>query len=133
MLTIPISTVAWIIVKAREFDAKDMGSDAGDIEGDEDNPLGVLADRADDPTLEELTSWIEDLTDTEKAELVALFWLGRDSGDPTDMPELIAEARRNQNRSVSKYLLGSPMLGDHLEEGLEILGYDTSEIESEIA
>ncbi|MDT8343851.1 MAG: DUF3775 domain-containing protein [Thermohalobaculum sp.] len=129
MLTIPISTVAWIIVKAREFDAKDLGSDAGD----DDNPLGVLADRDDDPTVDELTSWISDLTDTEKAELVALFWLGRDSGDAADLPDLIAEARRNQNKSTSKYLLGSPMLGDYLEEGLEILGYDTSEIESSIA
>lgn len=129
MLTIPISTVAWIIVKAREFDAKDLGSDPGD----DDNPLGVLADRDDDPTVDELTSWIGDLTDTEKAELVALFWLGRDSGDAADLPDLIAEARRNQNKSTSKYLLGSPMLGDYLEEGLEILGYDTSEIESSIA
>lgn len=133
MLTIPISTVAWIIVKAREFDAKDMGSGAADIDGDDDNPLGVLADRDDDPTVAELTSWIEDLTDTEKAELVALFWLGRDSGDAADLPDLITEARRNQHRGTARYLLGSPMLGDHLEEALEILGYDTSEIESEIA
>jgi hypothetical protein len=136
MLTIPVSTVAWIIVKAREFDVKDMGSSAAEADGDDGNPLSVLADRGDDPTVQELTSWIDDLTDTEQAELVALFWLGRDGGDPSDLPDLVTEARRNQNRkrsTTARYLLGSPMLGDYLEEGLEILGYDTSEVESEIA
>lgn len=132
MLTIPLSTVAWIILKAREFDAKDIASDASDIEGDEDNPYGVLADRADDPTVQELTSWIGDLNDTERAELVALFWLGRDSGAPGDMRELIAEARRNLDHKTAAYLLDNPMLADHLEEGLSILGYDPASIESDV-
>jgi hypothetical protein len=128
MLTIPLTTLGWIIVKAREFDGKDTGTD--DIGDDSDNPMGVLEDRADDPTEDELTSWISDLTDSQKSELVALFWLGRDDGDASDFPELIEQARGQQGKSTARYLLGSPLLGDYLEEGLERLGIDTSEIES---
>ena len=129
MLTIPLSTLAWIILKAREFDVKDV--DTGEV-GDEDDALAVLEDRADDPVVDELTSWINDMNETQRSELVALFWLGRDDGDAADFPGLVEEARGLQTRSTAKYLLGSPMLADFLEDALERLGYDTSEIESEI-
>jgi hypothetical protein len=92
--------------------------------------MGVLEDRADDPTHDELTSWINDLTDSQKAELVALFWLGRGDADVTDFPELVDQARGQQGKSTARYLLGSPLLGDFLEEGLERLGIDTTELES---
>jgi len=129
MLTIPLSTIAWIILKARELDGKDANDLPEPDETDDDNPLSVLDTRPDDSTIQELTSWIDDLTDTQRAELVALFWLGRYDGD---FSELLEDARGQQNKSTSRYLLGSPMLGDYLEEGLERLGYDTSEIESEL-
>ena len=128
MLTIPLSTIGWIIIKAREFDGKN--TDIDNAMGDTDNPLGVLEDRTDDPTENELTSWISDLTDSQKYELVALFWLGRDNGDASDFPELLAQARGEQGKSTSRYLLGSPLLGDYLEEGLAKMGIDTSEVES---
>jgi hypothetical protein len=128
MLTIPLETVGWIIVKAREFDAKDMG--AVDEMDREDDELSVLENHSDDPTEFELTSWISDLNRTEQAELVALFWLGRDDGLAEDFPNLVEQARGYQGKRTAPYLLGSPLLGDHLEAGLEILGYDTGEIES---
>ncbi len=130
MLTIPLNTLGWIIVKAREFDVKDVDTD--DANDDTENPMGVLEDRGDDPTQDELTSWISDLTDSQKAELVALFWLGRDDADASEFPDLVAHARREQGKSTSRYLLGSPLLGDYLEEGLETLGVDTSELESSL-
>jgi hypothetical protein len=128
MLTIPLSTIGWIIIKAREFDGKN--TDIDNAMGDTDNPLGALEDRVDDPAEGELTSWISDLTDSQKYELVALFWLGRDNGDASDFPELLAQARGEQGKSTSRYLLGSPLLGDYLEEGLAKMGVDTSEVES---
>ena len=128
MLTIPLSTLGWIIVKARAFDAKDVDTD--DPGDDSDNPMGVLEDRADDPTFDELTSWISDLNDFQKAELVAVFWLGRDDGDASDFAGLLTEAQSQQGKSTARYLLGSPLLGDFLEEGLERLGIGASEIES---
>ncbi len=131
MLTIPLSTLGWIIVKAREFDGKDIDTD--DPGDDSDNPLGVLEDRADDPTFDELTSWISDLNDSQKAELVAIFWLGRDDGDASDFANLLREAQSQQGKSTARYLLGSPLLGDYLEEGLERLGIETSEVESALS
>lgn len=131
MLSIPLPTLGWIILKAREFDVK-QGASAGPEDDAGDNPLAVLEDRADDPTAEELQSWIDDLTDTQRAELVALFWLGRDDGEAEEFAELVETARIERSRSAARYLLGSPLLGDYLEEALERLGYDTSEIESRL-
>lgn len=131
MLTIPLPTLGWIILKAREFDVKDVDtSEAG--EGDEDDPYGVLEDRPDDPVFQELTGWINDMHETHRAELVALFWLGRDDADKGEFPGLVEEARSLQTHDTARYLLGSPLLADYLENGLERLGYDSSEIESEV-
>ena len=74
MLTISKDTLGWIILKAREFEVKDSDtSDNG--EADEAGAMSVLEDRGDDASFDEVHSWIDDLTDTEQAELVALFWL----------------------------------------------------------
>ena len=131
MLSIPLNTIAWIILKAREFDVKEEG-DVATSEEDGDNPLGVLEDRSDDPTVDELTTWISDLTETQQAELVALMWLGRGDDGAESFDELLAEARGQQGARTAPYLLGTPRLGDHLEEGLEKLGISTAELESEL-
>jgi len=129
MLQIPLRTVAWIIVKAREFDVKQEG-DITSVDEDGDNPLSGLDDIRDDPTADELTSWISDLTETQQAELVALMWLGRGDDGPESFADYVEEARGQQGERTAPYLLGTPRLGDHLEEGLEKLGISTSEIES---
>ncbi len=133
-LTIPANTVAWIILKAREYDMKEPG-DIETGEADGDNPLGVLEDRADDPTATELRNWILDLNETEQAELVALMWLGRGDDDLENWADLVAQARGSQGQGAARgrrtvrYLLGTPQLGDYLEEGLERLGVDTATLE----
>ena len=133
-LTVPVDTVGWIILKAREYDVKEPG-DVETGEADGDNPLGVLEDRADDPTAAELRSWIIDLNDTEQAELVALMWLGRGDDEPENWAELVEQARGSQGhgpsrgRRTASYLMGTPQLGDYLEEGLERLGVDTANLE----
>lgn len=129
MLTISTDTVGWIILKAREVDVKDADtSDNGEAE--EAGHLSVLEDRGDDASYDELHSWIDDLTDTEQAELVALFWLGRGDGEADEFPELVERARASRSTPTADYLLGEPMLSDMLEEGLQALGYTASEIES---
>ncbi len=133
-LTIPVDTVAWIILKAREYDMKEP-TDIATEEEDGDNPLGVLEDRADDPTAAELRAWIEDLDDDAQAELVALMWLGRgDDEDASTYPGLVEQARASQQhgRRTAGYLLGTPRLGDYLEEGLEKLGVDTANLEGSL-
>src|SRR5258706_6509384 len=77
-LNISAEKVCYIIVKAREFDAKvppvepDPGSNPAD-----DGEREILEDYADDPTLLELRSAIDDLNEDEVVDLIALAWLGR--------------------------------------------------------
>lgn len=51
--------------------------------------------------------------------LVALAWVGRGTYDAGDFAGALKEAGRAHNRRTAEYLLGLPMLGDYLEEGLD--------------
>ena len=81
-----------------------------------------------DPTFQELTAFINGLTEDEQVDLVALTWLGRGDGELSDWDELRKEAARLHNKRTAAYLLGNPMLGDHLEEGLAIFGISSEGI-----
>jgi hypothetical protein len=132
MLSIPRSTLGWIVQKAREFDVKEGASSLPDDEYDD--PYTVLEDRPGDTAGPELRSWIDDLSESQQAELVAIFWLGRHGGGPAEYAEFLAEAQdQPQGERTATYLLGSPHLADHLESGLEALGYSISDLEDEIA
>ncbi|MEM6971986.1 MAG: DUF3775 domain-containing protein [Pseudomonadota bacterium] len=122
MLSLPMDTLEWIVQRAREFDGKDIDTLEESGETDGSDPLSVLEARPDDTAEGELRSWIADLDERQQAELVAIFWIGRGDGEPSDLPELIAEAARARSTPTEDYLLGSPMLGDHLEAGIEKVG-----------
>jgi hypothetical protein len=92
----------------------------------------VLEDRKDDPVFRELTSFIHDLNDDEQIDLVALTWLGRGDGDIENWNELRAEAARAHNKRTAAYLLGKPMLADHLEEALSKFGHSSEDVEADI-
>ena len=129
-LTISPEKVFFVIVKAREFDAKDevTDPDPGSNPSD-DKDAAILEDHSDDPVVEELTSLINSLSEDEQIDLVALTWLGRDDYSAEDWTEVRAEAARAHNNRTARYLLGIPLLGDFLEEGLSQLGYSCEEFE----
>ena len=129
-LTISIEKVCFIIIKAREFDAKEEANepDPGSNPSD-DKEAAVLEEREDDPVVEELTSLINSLSVDEQIDLVTLAWLGRDDYSASDWAEVREEAARAHNERTASYLLGMPMLGDVLEEGLSMLGYSCEEFE----
>jgi hypothetical protein len=128
-LAISTEKVSFFILKAREFDVKDVvtdpdsGSNASD-----DAMISVLEDHPDDPTQQELRSFIDALTEDEQIDLVALTWLGRGDGTIEEWNELRAEAARLHNNRTAAYLLGKPMLADHLEEGLSQFGRSREEL-----
>jgi hypothetical protein len=132
VLTISPEKVCFIIIKAREFDVKDAVTDPdpGSNPSD-DKDLAVLEDHRDDPVVEELTSLINALSVDEQVDLVALAWLGRDDYTAADWPAVREEAAAAHNRRTASYLLGMPLLGDFLEEGLSMLGYSCEEFEIE--
>jgi len=129
-LTISPEKVCFIIIKAKEFDAKDevTEDDPGSNPSD-DKDAEVLEDHKDDPVLEELTSFINSLSEDEQIDLVALTWMGRDDYTVSDWPAVREEAARAHNDRTALYLLGTPLLGDFLEEGLSMLGYSCEEFE----
>lgn len=132
VLTISPEKVCFIIIKAREFDAKEPANDPdpGSNPSD-DKEASVLEDREDDPVVEEITSLINALSVDEQIDLVTLAWLGRDDYTASDWAEVREEATRAHNARTASYLLGTPMLGDFLEEGLSMLGYSCEEFEIE--
>lgn len=132
VLTISPEKVCFIIIKAREFDVKDAVTDPdpGSNPSD-DKDAAVLEDHRDDPVVEELTSLINSLSVDEQVDLVTLAWLGRDDYTAADWPGVREEAAAAHNRRTASYLLGMPLLGDFLEEGLSLLGYSCEEYEIE--
>ncbi|WP_395711284.1 DUF3775 domain-containing protein [Reyranella sp.] len=129
-LTIPVEKVCFIIVKAREFDAKDATTEPDPASNpSDDKGVAVLEEHADDPVAEELVSSIEALSEDEQIDLVALAWLGRDGTGADDWPETRREAARAHNNRTASYLLGMPMLADFVEEGLSMLGRSCEEFE----
>ncbi len=129
-LSISPETVCFLIVKAREFDAKDQVTDPDDgSNASDDNMISVLEDHGDDPSMQEITATIDALDVDEQVDLVTLAWLGRGDYTVADWDELRAEAAGAHNRRTATYLLGMPLLGDYLEEGLSMLGLSCEEYE----
>jgi hypothetical protein len=122
-LSISTEKLSFIIAKAREFDVKDVVTDPDDASNATDDAmLSVLEDHADDPVVQELTGFISALTEDEQVDLVTLVWLGRGDGTIDDWDELRAEASRAHNKRTALYLLGMPLLSNHLEDALSQFG-----------
>jgi hypothetical protein len=118
-LSISPEKVCYIIVKAREFDAKDVVTDPDDASNPtDDGMVSVLEDHRDDPVVQEIAAAIFAMSEDEQVDLVTLAWLGRGDGSPEDWDELRAEAARSHNKRTASYLLGMPPLPDYLQDGL---------------
>nr|WP_210320260.1 DUF3775 domain-containing protein [Pseudaminobacter soli] len=130
-MTIGPDTVRLFIEKAKVISAAinedyadgqehevEYDGDGGDLHLHE----GLAEEESENLLEEELRELIDDLNVDEAAELVALAWIGRGDYEGSEWTEAVAAARERGNRRTSKYLLGMPMLGDWLEEGLESIG-----------
>jgi len=82
----------------------------------------ILMSRELDRAEGELRAFIERLTEEEKISLVAVMWIGRDSFTADELDEAMATARDEATTPTADYLLGTPHLSDHLENGLDELG-----------
>jgi len=137
MIAMPIDIapekVAHVIIKAREYDAKVGAWNDTPEEGDaEEDPNSILEDFTNDPTRAELAGFIDGLNYDEQANLVALAWVGRGTFEKEEFAEAVETARAEKINKTSAYLLGMPMLGDYLEEGLEKMGFSVDDIESDV-
>ena len=127
-LTISLKQAFFIIVKAREFDEQvestdpDSGSNPAD-----DHEVDVLEEGADNPVQQELEEALDALNVDEQLDLIALTWLGR--GEYSSFAEAREEASDMRDKHIPEYLIGTPKLGDFLEEGLAQLGYSLEDFE----
>ena len=133
--TLSISTekVCFVVLKGREFDVKDADTSEGDDGSDppDGRMAEVLEDRPDDPVEQELTGFIEAMSEDEQVDLVTMAWLGRGDGTLDDWDDLRGEAARVHNNRTASYLLGIPLLPDYLEEALAAFGRSCEEVEDE--
>jgi hypothetical protein len=129
-LDIDTDKLCYIIIKAREFDAKvepvepDPGSNPADSGQRE-----ILEDYADDPTFAELSAAITDLNEDEVVDVIALAWLGRGDFGIAEWDEARALAYERHHGNSVRYLTGMPALGDYIEEGMSAFGLSCEETE----
>ena len=127
-LSISSEKAFFIIVKAREFDEQvpttdpDSGSNPAD-----DREVDVLEEETDGPVLQELQSALDCLNVDEQLDMLALTWLGR--GDFASFADARKEAEALSEVHVARYLIGTPKLGDYVEEGLSQLGCSLDDFE----
>ncbi len=127
-LTISPETAFYIIVKAREFDEQVAPTDPGSGSNPtDDRVVDVLEEEGDNPVEQELEAALSTLNVDEQLDLMALTWLGR--GDFTTFAQARQEAGDMRNKHIVSYLMGTPQLGDYLEEGLAQLGISLEDFE----
>lgn len=125
-LSISLEAACFIALKAREFEVKvdpvetDPGSNATDSDVSD-----VLSDMKGDATQQELADAIHGLNDDQRVELVALMWLGRNDFD--NWKDARLAARDRDPGQAAEYLMGTPLLSEYLEEGLNQIGLSCTE------
>ncbi|WP_170467190.1 DUF3775 domain-containing protein [Ruegeria arenilitoris] len=80
----------------------------------------------------ELRAFIDRMSEDEQAELVAVMWVGRESFFAEDLAEAIATAKSEASTPCADYLIGTPHLSDHLENGLDALGISAEDVENDL-
>jgi hypothetical protein len=80
----------------------------------------------------ELRAFIERMSEDEQAELVAVMWIGRGAFEAEEWKAAVSTARAEASTPCADYLIGTPHLSDHLESGLEALGYSVTDLEDDL-
>lgn len=122
-LRLPLDTVCAVALRARAFLGKSASSAADEGAQEDDPEAEILEDRDEDAVEQELRQVIDDLDEEAQCDLVALMWLGRDDGDWATLRTL---AEQEHTGATADYLLGTPLLSDHLLAGLDRLGLECS-------
>ena len=97
----------------------------------DDGDVDILDASITNPTRKELVAALRSLNEDEKIELLALVWVGRGDFSAEEWDDALATASDRHNGREAKYLLGIPLLGDYIEEGLETLGVEFEAYDNE--
>jgi Protein of unknown function (DUF3775) len=129
MLDLSLDKVCFIVLKAREFHAKEEVVIPEEPSSPTDDwALQILADHRGDPSYQELKYLIDSMDEEEQVNLVALMWLGRGDYSADEWEEALSEARNRLSSHTAEYIIGTPLIADYLEEGLSAFGYSCEEV-----
>ncbi len=124
MLDIPLAKLAFLVTKARAFDAKVAPvTPEGASNPTDDGEREILADRPRDATGQELEDALASLNGDELDEVLALVFVGRGDFGKEEWSDALRQARERRMGPAIPYLMGIPMLGDYLEEGAAAMGW----------
>lgn len=126
MLDINSEIVCDIITRAREFHAKEPDVLPDDGSNPIDDAVRILSDR-DDLVFQEVKQAIDDLEESQQANLVALMWLGRGDFSAEEWGDALDQAHQSWTEHTAEYLLATPLIADYLEDGLQALGFSCSD------
>jgi hypothetical protein len=90
--------------------------------------MGHELDRAEP----ELRAFIDAMNRDAQTELVAIMWIGRGNFEPEEFDEAVETARIEASTPCADYLIGTPHLSEHLENGLDALGISVRDAEDEL-
>jgi hypothetical protein len=122
--------VCYVIEKARELLAEDVGDDPDASNPIDDGARAVLTDASGHSIRRELVEFIRDLDVDEAAALVALAWIGRGDFEAEEWQNAVAAASERSEGPSWKYLLGMPLLPDHLGDALSAFGRSCENFEA---
>jgi hypothetical protein len=91
----------------------------------DDGNLDSLIASPDDTTEEEMRDVIAGLNEDERADLIALVYIGRGDMEPEEWGAAVRLAKEREDAmsiSAADWLIGIPNLGDLLDEGLAAMG-----------
>jgi hypothetical protein len=113
-MDIALDKVCELILRVRAIDVKEGITDPASGS----NPI-------DDATEDELRDVIAGLNDDERADLIALVYIGRGDMEPEEWGAAVRLAREREEASslsTADWLIGIPNLADLLDEGLNAMG-----------
>ena len=125
-MDIALDKVCELILRARAIDVKEGVTDpASGSNPIDDGNLDSLIAHPDDTTEQEMRDVIAGLNDDERADLIALVYIGRGDMEPEEWGAAVRLAREREESagtSTADYLIGIPNLGDLLDEALAAMG-----------
>jgi hypothetical protein len=125
-MDIALDKVCDLIARVRAIDVKEGATDPDSGSNPiDDGDVDALTENPDDATEQEIRDVIAGLNDDERADLIALVYIGRGDMDPEEWGAAVRLAREREQASSSDtadYLLGIPNLGDLLDEALAAMG-----------
>ncbi|WP_424931485.1 DUF3775 domain-containing protein [Amaricoccus macauensis] len=116
-----------LILKTRALMAQTSELTTEDSEPKDDIASHRFLGEERDLSADEVVTLIEDLEPDQRAELVALMWIGRGDMEPEEWQEAVRLAQQRSVGSTAEYLLSHPHIAEHWDEGLDKI-YDGSDL-----